>query len=249
MHASQLLATKYDALEKFTQQLLSSKVSDQIAKIVLFGSVARGDAHQDSDVDVLIFGFGDLRKLLEVCAEISLDIVTESGELIQSLVYSIGDLSPPGSYFIHRVMLYGKEIFSMDDEELRNREMEDCLSLAREYLESAEIDLADSRYRTAVDMAYNAAESCVRGLLLLKLPELPRSHGGLLNRFSELYVKNGPLPRKIGSDLNIMLKLRSIARYDAHGLIEERNAQDAVKLAKALMEALESQIRQQAEQN
>ena len=122
-------------------------------------------------------------------------------------------------------------------------------SPAREYLESAEIDLVDSRYRTAVDMAYNAAESCVGGLLLLKLPELPRSHGGLLNKFSELYVKNGHLSRKIGGDLNIMLKLRSIARYDAHGLVEERNAQDAIKLAKALMEALESQIRQQADQN
>ena len=110
MHVSQLLATKYNALERFTQQLLSSDVKDQIAKIILFGSVARGDAQEHSDVDVLIFGFGDLRKLSEACAEASLDIAIESGEYIQPLEYCIDDLSPPRSYFLYRAVRDGKEV-------------------------------------------------------------------------------------------------------------------------------------------
>ena len=56
MHSRSLLDTKYKALEDFTQRILASDVKDQIAKIILFGSVARGDARQDSDVDVLVFG-------------------------------------------------------------------------------------------------------------------------------------------------------------------------------------------------
>ena len=186
--------------------------------------------------------FGDLRKLLEVCAEISLDIAIESGEYIQALVYCIDDLSPPRTHFLYRVMLYGKEIYSMGEEELKNREMGNYLTLAEEYLESAESDISKGRYRVAVDTAYNAAESCVRGLLLSKLPELPRSQSGLLAKFGELYVKHGPLPRKLGSDMNLMLGLRSRARYDANDLISETQAQDAVELAGALMEALESQM-------
>ncbi len=101
MQVTQLLATKHNALERFRQHLLSSDVKDQIAKMVLFGSVARGDARQDSDVDVLIFGFGDLRKLSKACAEASLDTGIESGEYIQPLVYSIDEFSSPQSYFLY----------------------------------------------------------------------------------------------------------------------------------------------------
>ena len=242
MHINQLLATKDNALEQFTQRLLSSDVREQIAKMILFGSVAKGDARQDSDVDVLIFGFGDLRKLSGACAEASLDIVMESGEYIQALVYCIDDFSPPRSYFLYRVMCYGKEIYSMDEDELRNREVEGYLALAEEYLEVAKSSLAEERYRVAVDTAYNAAESCARGLLLLKLPELPRSHRGLLAKFSEFYVRNGVLPGRFGRALNLMLELRSRARYDANALMSKGEAQDAVELAEALMEALKERV-------
>ena len=132
----------------------------------------------------------------------------------------------------------------MDEEELKDREVKDYLALAQEYLEMAEVSLANGKYRVAVDTAYNAAESCARGLLLLKLPELPRSHDGLITKFSELYVKDGPLPRKLGSSMNIMLKLRSRARYDANGLIEKRMAEDAIELAEAMMNALRGRIQQ-----
>jgi len=242
MQISQPLATKYDALEKFTQQLLSSDAKDQIAKMILFGSVARGDAHQDSDVDVLVFGFGDLRRLLEECAEASLDVAMESGEYIQALVYCIDDFSPPRSYFLYRVLRYGKEIYSMNEEELRNRELLGYLDLAQEYLEDSQSALAEERYRVSVDTAYNAAESCARGLLRLKLLELPQSHRGLIAKFSELYIKDGTLPKRFGRTLNVMLKLRSRARYDANGLISKGEAQDAVELAKALMKALKEHI-------
>ncbi len=242
MQTSQLLAVKYDALERFTQQLLSSDVREQIAKMILFGSVAKGDAHQDSDVDVLVFGFGDLRKLLEECAEASLDTAIESGEYIQALVYCIDDFSPPRSYFLYRVMRYGKEIYSMNEEELRNRELAGYLDLAQEYLEDAQNALAEERYRVAVDTAYNAAESCARGLLHLKLLELPRSHRGLITKFGELYIKDGALPKKLGRTLNVMLELRGKARYDANALMGKGEAQDAIELAEAMMEALKERL-------
>jgi len=242
MQTTQLLTTKYSALDKFKQRLLSSDVRDQIAKMVLFGSVVRGDALRDSDVDVLIFGFGDLRELSKACAEAALDTGIESGEYIQPIVYSIDEFSTPRSYFLYMAERDGKEIYSMDEDDLKDREVKDYLVLAQEYFEAAESSFANGKYRVAVDLAYNAAESCARGLLLLKLPELPRSHGGMVTKFGELYVKDGPLPRKVGSDLNLMLELRSKARYDAHVLIDKRDAQDAIELAETLMKVFKEQI-------
>jgi len=242
MNPESLLDTKYKALEDFTQRLLSSDLKDQIAKIILFGSVARGDARQDSDVDVLVFGFGDLRKLFRMCAEVAFDILMESGEYIEALAYCIDDFSPPRSYFLYRVMLYGKEIYSMGEEELKDRETRDYLILSQEYLEMAETSLSNGKYRVAVDTAYNAAESCARGLLLLKLPEPPRSHRGLITKFGEQYTKDGPLPKKLGSTLNTMLEFRDRARYDANFPMGEEEAQDAIELARTLMQALESEL-------
>ena len=130
----------------------------------------------------------------------------------------------------------------MDEEELKNRELEGYLSLAQEYLEVAEISLAEERYRVAVDTAYNAAESCAGGLLLLRLPEPPRSHKGLITKFSEQYTKDGPLPKRLGITLNAMLELRGRARYDASSPMGKEEAQDAIQLAKTLMQALESEL-------
>lgn len=116
MQNSQILTAKYAALEDFIQRILFSSVRDQIARIILFGSLARGNAKEDSDVDVLIFGFGDLSKLSEECADATLEVMLEFGELVQSLVYCISDLLPPRSYFLQKVTRDGKEMYRMDDE-------------------------------------------------------------------------------------------------------------------------------------
>lgn len=235
MQDSQILTSKYGALECFIQYLLSSSAKEQIARIILFGSVARGDANEESDVDVLVFGFGDMHKLSEECADASLETILESGELVQPLVYCISDLFPPGSYFLLKATQDGREIYRMDGNELKNKEIGGYLDLAQEYLEVAKNSLNDGCYRVAVDTAYTAAESCVRGLLLMKLSELPKSHRGLMAKFGELYIKNTELPKDIAKALNINLELRGKARYDAYILIDKGDAEDAIQLAEDLM--------------
>ncbi len=121
MQNSKILTAKYNALEDFIQRLLSSSVRDQIARIILFGSVAREDAREDSDVDVLVFGFGDMSRLSEECADASMEVMLEFGELVQSLVYCISDISPPRSYFLQQVTRDGKELYRMDDNELKDK--------------------------------------------------------------------------------------------------------------------------------
>lgn len=41
------------AIEKFTQAL-KSKFPDEIAKVIIFGSKARGNARKESDIDILV---------------------------------------------------------------------------------------------------------------------------------------------------------------------------------------------------
>ena len=130
----------------------------------------------------------------------------------------------------------------MNEEELKARELAGYLDLAQEYLEVAESSLAEERYRAAIDTAYNTAEACAKGLLYLKMLDLPKSHKGLIAKFDELYIKSGILPRKFGRALNMMQELRGRARYDANALVGRSEAQDVIELAQALMKALEEQL-------
>ena len=65
---------------------------DQIERVVLFGSRARGDAGPDSDYDVAVFisnmsdRFAELYRL----ADLSTDILDETGEFVHAMPYRAG---------------------------------------------------------------------------------------------------------------------------------------------------------------
>src|SRR3990172_1390148 len=50
---------KLEVLAKFVRALLATPEGKNIAKIILYGSVARGEAEDDSDIDVLVFTLGN----------------------------------------------------------------------------------------------------------------------------------------------------------------------------------------------
>jgi len=48
-------------------------------------------------------------------------------------------------------------------------------------------------YRVAVDVGYNAVELCIKALILLRAGEIPRTHGGIVKKFGEIYVNYSAL--------------------------------------------------------
>ena len=67
------------AVEEFVRRVLE-RYRDKIDSIILFGSVARGEAKEDSDIDILVVGDVSLEELVEV----SFPILLEYGELISA---------------------------------------------------------------------------------------------------------------------------------------------------------------------
>jgi predicted nucleotidyltransferase len=68
---------------------LDAMYGDQIERVVLFGSRARGDARPDSDYDVAVFlssmsdRFAELYRL----ADLSTDILGDTGEFVHAMPY------------------------------------------------------------------------------------------------------------------------------------------------------------------
>lgn len=75
------------ALETFVRTL-KNKYGDEVEKIILFGSVARGEDKEHSDVDVLIITKGDSFKMQKLISDIVVGVMLKTGIYISAKVLS-----------------------------------------------------------------------------------------------------------------------------------------------------------------
>lgn len=233
---------KLNAAADFAARLLNSPVGDSVARIVLFGSVARGEARPESDIDVLVVGARDLDALQNQVSDSAYDMLLEGSDYIAPLVYGLADAAFPQTYFLYHVLKVGKEVFRMEDSQLRRRQAEIFRDLADEFIRSAEHAMQGKYWRAAVDDAYNAAELSAKGLLLLRIQELPTTHGGLSQMFGKVYVATGAVPREMGQRLSKNLDRRHKARYDGQSKIADDDAHESIFFAKEMLAFLDDQL-------
>jgi predicted nucleotidyltransferase len=71
---------------------LDALYGERIERVVLYGSRARGDAREDSDYDVAVFlkDLTDRWPELDRLADLSTDILDETGEFIHAMAYRAG---------------------------------------------------------------------------------------------------------------------------------------------------------------
>jgi uncharacterized protein (UPF0332 family)/predicted nucleotidyltransferase len=233
--------SRQEALEHYKQRLLESEVRECIASIVLYGSLAYGVTKENSDIDLLIIALDELNKIKTLCMELSFEVTLKFGESVEPLIYCIDEVRFPESYFLYSILRRGKEIYRMDKEKIKRKEWQNYLNLAIEYQEIALCNFKEKLYRGVVDAAYNVAELCVKGCLLVTLDELPTTHGGVIQKFGELFILTGKVDKKIGRMLNSVLYSRNKARYDYHAKITLEDANEALELASEMIDLLKRQ--------
>ncbi len=117
------------AVEHFSRLLLKDGVKDRIAKLIVFGSVARGQAAPESDVDLLVLATDDIEAVSLACADASLRTGMEMQISVEPLVYCLDQLRHPRSLFIADAIASGKEIYTMPEPELSRAEARGFLNL------------------------------------------------------------------------------------------------------------------------
>jgi uncharacterized protein (UPF0332 family)/predicted nucleotidyltransferase len=219
--------------------LLQSPAKRYILKIILFGSQVKKEASKNSDIDLLLVirGNRDKKKAEDIVNEALYEAILETGAPIEPLICSAEEAFWPDNYFIYNILSYGKEVFSIDKQTLKEEAIKGLIELSREYLISSEESAKVGHLRLAIDGAYNSVELIVKAFLLKRLDDLPGSHGGILTKFGELYIKGGELERSIGRSLSQALQLRNWARYRYDKIIEKKDFEFVHDLAKTLQKA------------
>ena len=123
---SELHRKKLEALRAFVEKLLHSQAKEAIVKVILFGSALDGDVWEESDVDVLVFGKHPLKAVEEACLAAAFETMLAMSESVEPLVRTANDYFTPESYFVYTTIKKGREIYSMDEETLRRKEVKHC---------------------------------------------------------------------------------------------------------------------------
>lgn len=100
-----------DPILKRFRAALDALYGDRIERVVLYGSRARGDFHEESDYDIAVFlhDLTDRRKEVHQIVEIETEILMDTGAVISAIPF------PAGAYrertgFMHEVRLDGIDL-------------------------------------------------------------------------------------------------------------------------------------------
>lgn len=100
--------------QKAVDEFLSRVEKDhrnEIESIILFGSVARGEAREDSDIDILVITKDENFKLRRLLIGIAFDILMETGKNISVKVLSNEDFQLRKNFsFLKNVITDGVKI-------------------------------------------------------------------------------------------------------------------------------------------
>jgi len=239
----QTIIKKQKALNYFTESLLKTEVKESIGKIFLFGSMAKGQAQPESDIDLLIFTTADLNQTNQFINKISYEILTKQTEVISPVIYPWQNYLYPDSYFVyHNTREGGREIYTMSKKQLKKQEAQGFFVLAKHFLKSAINNTKIKDWRAAADLGYNTVELCLKAMLRLKMDSLPTRHTGIIQKFSQYYIKTGKLPDELGGELQKALQLRNQARYVPNADITIEKIRELLVLGKKMIKEVKKYL-------
>jgi len=230
-----MLERKIKCSREFTD-ILIQRLGGKLFKVVLFGSVAKGLCDKDSDVDLLVIVDNITDDVRRIVAEAAFEASIKLHEAIEYIVMSLEEyrMKSLGNPLIYEIENYGKVLYY--DPKPEEEMVKKLIELAEEYHNYALKCMQQLMYRPAVDLGQNAIELILKALILAKGETLPKSHGGYIHKFGEIYVIRGEVDRGIITKLYRALEIRNKARYDPEYIPVEVDANEIIQTYEEIRE-------------
>lgn len=206
-------------------------------KIFLFGSRARGDGREESDIDLLVVleRIDDRRKTRDALHKalprmpVSVDVFAADPDELARAGDSVGS-------FVYPVLREGEVVYGVDD-----RDEHVWLRYAEEDLQTAERMLEGKGFalRWACYLAQQAAEKAIKAALVSAGIRFPFIHD--LDRLRDL-MPSGSQVAQLEGDLQSLSRWAEAGRYPPEQEATEEEAREAVALARAIVDAVRADV-------
>ena len=243
-----------EAAEDFAGRLVA-ELGPEVDAIVLYGSVARGEATRDSDVDVLVIA-RDAGRAKEHVKELAWAVEAERHRafwlcpvvLDREEFLRLATVRWPFVREVSRegIALYDDGTFARDNPlacwgaegaPLMSQEyVETRLELADEALAEARLLLGHGHLRGATNRAYYAMLHAVHAALETAGARRPRTHSGVHDTFSRYFVGTERVERRLVADLQQVFAMRLASDYESSAGLDEEGVEAAVEKAAAFVE-------------
>jgi len=245
---------------------LREQFGERIAHVWLFGSKARGDADEESDVDLLIVARDGDDALREAIGQIAYTLSLEHGVLLCEHVVSawrFAQMRARQELIYRNIVGEGVDLWALVVEPLQvaegravydaGRQDEDYGTYEdylRERLERAYEDLADAHrafdaesYRLALNRAYYAAFHFVTAALAL-LGQERHKHSAVEAAFHEYLIKPGFIEPEYGTFYREAREWREKADYRFHVKFTREGTRGVLEKSERLIARLERFLRE-----
>lgn len=251
----------YNDIQKTLKELtttLSKELKGTVRSIVLYGSVARKKATEDSDIDVLVVIPDDMESYRKV-SRISYGIDLKNSTVTSAVCFTpeeIETLVNDGSPFIEDVLKEGvvlyddgtfKEFYKRGAQLMpmqpSRKYVEKCLARADDVLRDAELLFSQNSLYSAAGCAYYAMYHAAQALLYSKGLK-PKTHSGLQRMFDEHIIKKGLVGEELGKDFITAFELRQKSDYDVEAEIAKESVEDIVTKARLFISKIKDLLTQ-----
>lgn len=116
----------------------------------------------------------------------------------------------------------------MSPSEEHRKEIEALLKMSEENLRDARSLFSSESYRSAISRAYYVFFDIAKAALLTK-GIIPKSHGGAIAKFGEVFVKSNLIKGDYGRAFNRALELRMEADYEALRAFTQEEAEEVIQ--------------------
>lgn len=258
---SHLSPNEQRALDAFVAAL-KRQADRQILLAALFGSKARGDANEDSDVDILIVADADPQQLRQQIDGFISELGLEHNVIFNEFVLNRehwADYAQRHAALWQNVQRDGvlllnnpalpRELGLLPDFNGENLiadhrpEIQKNVRLAREALDDAQANSAQGRYHTTTNRAYYAVFYGANAMLATL--GLQRSkHSAVKAAFHEKFIKTKQIEATYSDDYTVTMRKRDFADYDVDASVDEAFARDCVERAQRFGERTERYLKE-----
>lgn len=229
------------------KNFLLEKLPNQVERIVLYGSKARGDSTPDSDLDVLVVVNGDSSIRREIESP-GFELLMKYKTFIQPVWMSVEE-TQHWKPLLDSIWKEGVELWrrrgapawvhpeseGRDVSADKAEAIETRMILAGDKLQAAQTLFKSGFYNDTISKAYYAMFYASKAMLLA-IGVDPHKHRGVSSLVGEKIVHHGLTDPKYGTLINYYMELRLEADYEPEFRATREQAEESLRVAKDFIE-------------